>query len=468
MLKKLMGTLAAITLMSTLVLSACDTSTAGKSSGGGSGSGSGGSGGSKSKTTITVATVNNPDMKTMEGLTSNFTKKTGIKVKFVTLPENDLRKKVTEDVALGAGKFDAVMVSNYSTPIWAKNKWLKPLNSYFNKLSASQKKAYDLNDIFKPIKAGLSYNNQLYALPFYGESSMLYYNKKMLKKANVKMPLHPTWQQVANIAEKVHKQENVPGIVLRGEPGWGEQLAPLDTVINAFGGRWYDKNWKPQLTSPNTEKAVKFYVNLLKKAGEPGSTSTGFTEALTLMSQGKAAMWYDSTVAAGTLNDKSSSKEVGNIGYAYAPTAKKKNDGWLYSWALGIEKGSKHKAATFKFIKWATSKDYLKLVGNKKGWVSVPPGTRKSTYNNPKYQKAAPFSKIVLNSIKTAQYKQPTLKPVPYQGVQFIAIPEFQQLGNEVSQQFASAISGKQSVSQALQKAQNLAQKTAKKGGYQK
>ncbi|HEX7066446.1 MAG TPA: sugar ABC transporter substrate-binding protein [Bacillales bacterium] len=457
-MKKLLhlGVLAALSFC--LVLAGC---------GGTSSTGGQGEGGSEN-VTLTVAVVNNPDMKIMEGLSSNFEKDTGIKLNFVTLPENELRKKVTEDVALGAGKFDVVMVSNYSAPIWAKNKWLEPLGSYFDNMSDSERKAYDLDDIFKPIKAGLSYNDELYALPFYGESSMLYYNKEMLKKANVEMPLHPTWQQVADIARKIHKQQNVPGIVLRGLPGWGQILAPLDTVINAFGGRWYDKEWNAKLTSPDTKKAVKFYVNLLKEAGQPGATSTGFTEALTLMSQGKAAMWYDATVAAGTLNNPDSSKVVGKIGYAYAPKAKKDNNGWLYSWALAIEKGSKHKDAAFKFITWATSKDYINLVGKEKGWVSAPPGTRKSTYNNPEYQKAAPFAKIVLNSIKNAEYKHPTVDPVPYQGIQFLAIPEFQKLGNEVSQQIAASIAGKKTVDQALQASQKIADKVAKEGGYKK
>lgn len=411
--------------------------------------------------TLKIATVNNPDMKTMQDLSGEFTDETGIKLDFVTLPENDLRKKVTEDVGLGAGKFDAVMVSNYDTPIWAKNKWLISLKSYFDKMSADEKEKYDLDDMFEPVKDGLSYKDEMYALPFYSESSMIYYNKDMLKKANVDMPKHPTWDQVADAAKKAKKANDVPGILLRGLPGWGEQLAPLNTVINAFGGRWYDEDWNPQLTSPKTKKAVQFYVDLINDAGESDATSAGFTELLTQMSKGKAAMMYDATVAAGTLNDSDESDISDKIGYAYAPKDKKDNTGWLYSWALGIEKASKHKDAAFKFIKWATSKDYIKHVGKKKGWVSVPPGTRKSTYDNPKYKKEAPFADIVKNSINNADYDHPTVDPVPYKGVQFLEIPEFQKLGNESSQEIASAIAGDQTVDQALKASQKLAKEAA-------
>src|SRR2546430_11696562 len=97
-------------------------------------------------TTITIATVNNDNMIVMQSLTKNFTKKYGIKVKYVTLPENTLRQKVTADVATGGGQFDVVTVGTYEVPIWAKNKWLVSLQPYFAKLSTAAAKAYDLTD----------------------------------------------------------------------------------------------------------------------------------------------------------------------------------------------------------------------------------------------------------------------------------------------------------------------------------
>ncbi|MBU5444644.1 sugar ABC transporter substrate-binding protein [Paenibacillus sp. MSJ-34] len=417
---------------------------------------------------LTVATVNNPDMVVMQKMTKEFERETGIKVEFVVLPENDLRKKVTEDVALGAGMFDIVTISNYDTPIWAQNGWIEPLSPYLDKMSAEQREQYDIEDVFEMIRKALSHNDQLYSLPFYAESSMLYYNTEMLEKAGVTMPENPTWDEVADIAKQVKAANNVPGIVLRGLPGWGEMMAPLNTVINAFGGRWYDMEWNAQLNSPETTEAVEFYTNLIKEAGQPGAFSTGFTEALTLMSTGKAAMWYDATVAAGFLNDEKSSQVAGNIGYALAPSRKKDNTGWLYAWCLAIESASKHKEEAMKFVAWATSKQYIEKVGESEGWGVVPPGTRHSTYDNPKYKEAAPFSEIVLKSLESADYDQPTVDPVPYKGIQFVAIPEFQQLGTEVSQEIAAALSGQKTVEEALKLAQQKAEQVAKDGGYKK
>jgi sorbitol/mannitol transport system substrate-binding protein len=422
-------------------------------------------------TTITIATVNNPDMIVMQSLTSTFTKKYGINVKYVTLPENTLRQKVTSDVATGGGQFDIATVGTYDVPIWAKNKWLVSLNPYFSKLSASASSTYDLKDVLPKVRLGLSYKNQLYALPFYGESSMTYYNKKLFTAAGLKMPLHPTWDQIATFAAKLNKPSaNQYGICLRGLPGWGEFGAPLTTVVNTFGGEWFNMKWEPQLTSPAFEAAANFYVNLVRKSGEPGATSSGFTECETAMAQGRTAMWVDATVAAGQLTDPTKSQVAKDIGFAYAPTkVTPLGSHWLWSWSLAVEASSKNKDAAFKFLTWATSQNYIKLVASKNGWASVPPGTRISTYKNPSYKKAAgAFESIVLNSMLTADPTHSTLHKVPYTGVQFVGIPEFQNIGTLVTQNLAGALAGSTTVSSALSTSQAQVTRIMKQGGYLK
>lgn len=423
----------------------------------------------QAQVTITIATVNNPDMVVMQSLTPTFTKKYGIKVKYVTLPENTLRQKVTSDIATGGGQFDIATVGTYEVPIWAKNKWIVNLSPYFAKMSRSASKAYALNDVIQKVRLGLSYKKNLYALPFYGESSMTYYNKKLFADAGLKMPLHPTWTQIRSFAAKLHKPSaNRYGICLRALPGWGEFGAPLTTVINTFGGRWFDMKWQPQLTAPATKRAVKFYVDLVRQYGEPGATSSGFTECETAMAQGKAAMWVDATVAAGQLSDPKASQVAKDIGFAYAPTAvTPRGSHWLWAWSLTIEGSSKKKDAAFKFLTWATSKDYIRLVAGKKGWAGVPPGTRVSTYKNPNYKKAAgAFEAIVLNSMLTADPTRQTLRRVPYVGVQFVGIPEFQRIGTLVTQNLAGAVAGRTSVDSALSTSQRQVERIMKQAGY--
>src|SRR5438128_11363748 len=416
-------------------------------------SGAGGGGGSSQ--TITLAAVDNPQMADLKQLVSEFTSKhSDIQVKIVTLPEDQLRQQVTQDVAAKSGRYDLFTIGTYEVPLWAKKGWIENLSPFIAKDSS-----YAPADLIPGITGALSYNSNLYAVACYGESSMPMYRKDLLSAAGVNMPDHPTWDQVAAAAKAVNSS-SVNGICLRGLPGWGEQLAPLDTVVNTYGGRWFDQNWNAQLTTQPWHDAVTFYVNLLKSAGEPGAGNAGFTECLNAYNSGKVAMWYDATVAASFFTGDAAK----NSRYAYAPTKVTDWSGWLCAWSLGMPSTSTKKDAAWTFANWATNKDYAHLVGTKLGWSRVSPGTRTSTYAIPEYKAAAgAFAQVTLDSIAHADVNHPTVDPVPYIGVQYVDIDEFQQLGDQVSQEFAKVIAGGQTVDQALQKAQALAAAVGKK-----
>ena len=420
--------------------------------------------------TLTVATVDNPQMLDMESLTSVFTQKYGINVKYVTLTENDVRSKVTTDVATNAGQFDLATVGTYEVPDWAKHGWVVNLDPYFKKLPAADAAAYDEKDLLAKVRLGLSYKNSLYALPFYGESSFLMYNKAILKAAGITMPTHPTWDQVAAWAKQLtDRSKGQTGIILRGLPGWGEMGAPLTTVINTFGGEWFDMNWKPQINTGATKDAITFYLNLLKNYGEPGAANAGFTECERTLAQGKGAMWIDATSASGLITDAKQSKVASDVGFAFAPTKVTPNGShWLWAWSLVMESSGKNKDAAFTFLRWATSKEYIALVGAKKGWGNVPPGTRTSTFMNPSYQKAAPYWKLILDSMNTADPTHATLNKVPYTGVQFVGIPEFAQIGDRVTQNLSGVLSGGTSIDDALNLSQSQTERIMRQSGYLK
>jgi sorbitol/mannitol transport system substrate-binding protein len=419
-----------------------------------------GAGGGTGTGTVTVAIVANPQMRDIQELTKEFNREhPDITVRYVTLPENEARARITQDVATKAGQFDVVMIGTYEAPIWGRNDWLTDLNDY-----AANDPDYDVDDLMPAVRKGLSADGVLYAVPFYGESSMLMYRKDLFEQAGLTMPERPTWTEVAEFARKL-KTPDRAGICLRGLPGWGEQLAPLDTVINTFGGRWYDMNWNAQLTSPATAKAVEFYINLIKDAGEPGAPNAGFSECLTAYTQGQAAMWYDATVAAGSLEDPKVSQVVGKNGYAPAPVEETEWSGWLWAWSLAIPKTAKDPDAAWDFISWATSKQYIRMVGERLGWERVPPGSRLSTYEIPEFIQAGKGSaEVTLDALKTIDPNKATKEPVPYTGIQYVQIPEFQDLGTSVSQQFAAVLAGNKSVEDALETAQSEAEAVAEDG----
>lgn len=363
--------------------------------------------GAMAETKLTIATVNNGDMIRMQKLTDDFTKANpDIALSWVTLEENALRQKVTTDIATKSGQYDVLTIGTYEVPIWAKKGWLVPLDD----LGAD----YEIDDLLPAIRSGLSLDGKLYAAPFYGESSMIMYRKDLFDKAGIKMPESPTWDFVADAARKItDKSSEIYGICLRGKAGWGENMAFLSAAANSFGARWFDEKWRPQFDQPEWKNALNFYVKLMRDAGPPGASSNGFNENLALFNAGKCGMWIDATVAASFVTNPKDSKVADKVGFALAPnTGLGKNANWLWAWSLAVPAGSQKVAAAKKFVAWATSKHYLELVASKEGWANVPPGTRKSLYANPEYQKDAPFSKLTLESINSADPAHPSIKPV--------------------------------------------------------
>jgi sorbitol/mannitol transport system substrate-binding protein len=411
-------------------------------------------------TTITIATVNNGDMIRMQGYTDRFTEETGIGVEWVTLEENVLRQRVTTDITTNGGQFDIMTIGMYETPIWGANGWLVPLDD----LSAE----YDADDILPAMRDGLSHDGTLYAAPFYGESSMVMYRTDLMEEAGLEMPEDPSWQFIREAAAAMHDPENeVYGICLRGKPGWGEGGAFITVTANSFGARWFDEDWNAQFDQPEWKEALTFFVDLMNSYGPPGYATNGFNENLSLFQQGRCGMWIDATVAASFVTNPSDSTVADSVGFALAPNAEgvEKRSNWLWAWALAIPAGTQKADAAKQFIEWATSKEYIELVAESEGWANVPPGARTSLYETPEYQEV-PFAEMTLQSINAADPTSPTVDPVPYVGIQFVAIPEFAGIATEVSQEFAEVYAGQQSVEQALENAQALTNDAMEAAGY--
>ena len=410
--------------------------------------------------TISVAIVANGQMQDIAKLTpSLFTKQSGIKVNYTILDEGKLRQVTTRDVGSGGKAFDAVMIGPYEAPQFGTAGLLVDLT-----LLAKGDKAYNYNDLIPAVRNALSANGRLYAAPFYGESSFLMYRKDILAKAGITMPLHPTWQQVAAAARKI-KTPSMAGICLRGKPGWGDLGAAFTTVLNTFGGTWWSaktdgKPDKAQVNQPAFKQALDFYAKLVQDAGEKDAANSSFNECLAQYQAGKVAMWYDATVAAGLLEAKDSPVK-GKNGYALAPVEKTKASGWLWSWALAIPKSSPDPASAWKYISWATSAQYIKDAGTKTkgGWASIPPGTRLSTYKLPQYKLAASaFASKTLAAMQAAPITNPgTTKRPGLPGVQYVGIPQFQDVGNRCTQLFSSVIAGSTKDTDAISQCQQIA-----------
>lgn len=406
----------------------------------------------QSASELTIAIVNNGHMINMQKVAEAYTAKTGVKLNWVSLEEGVLREQVTSDTATGGGQYDIINIGMQEAPIWGKKGWIEPLE-----FGAE----YDMDDMLPAIRNGLSADGTLYAAPFYGESSMVMYRKDLTDAAGVTIKDNDSWDNIKAAAAAINNPEKgIYGICLRGKPGWGDNMAFVTTMVNSFGGAWFDKDMKPTIDSPQWKAAINFYVDLLRSYGPPGSEGNSFNEILALYNEGKCGMWIDATIAASFL-------KVPGVAYAQSPNAGNPvGANWLWAWAMAVPAGTKNADEAKKFIEWATSKDYILAVANHPefGWGSVPTGTRKSTYAYPEFQAAAPFAAAELKAIETAAPEATDLKP--YVGVQFAAIPEFPEVGGAVAQEIAAALTGAKSVDEALAAAQSAADKIMSEAGY--
>jgi sorbitol/mannitol transport system substrate-binding protein len=413
-------------------------------------------------TELVVATVNNGHMIEMQKLSKVFEQANpGITIKWVTLEESVLRQRVTNDVETNGGQFDVMTIGMYETPIWTKRGWLKEIQT-----DAS----YDIEDLLPAMRRGLSVNGKLYASPFYGESSMLIYRKDLADKAGMSLSDRPKWTEVRALAAKIHDPQNgVFGICLRGKPGWGDNMTIVSTMANGFGGQWFDMNWRPQVDSKPWKEAVAFYIALLHDYGPPNSSENSFNEILGLYNAGKCGIWVDATIAASFITNPKLSKVASRVAFTQAPwMVTTRGANWLWAWALAIPASTTKAAEAERFVRWATSKEYIRLVGKTNGWAAVPSGTRKSTYSNAGFISGASFALSERLAIDSANSVDNTLPKSPYVGIQFAAIPEFQSIGTAVGQEISRALTKQITVDAALKNAQAIADAEMKKAAYYK
>ena len=230
---------------------------------------------------IQVAVVGVPTMDLIQALTEEFfAEPTGIEVEYVTLVDQTLREIVQ---IFGGSDFDVVMIGPFEAPQFGANGWLQDLSP-----QTAEDDDYDLDDFIPSLldsnsATGPRGDEGLFAVPFYAESSMIMFNQQIMDDAGIDFPENPTWQEVADIARQVDSDDTA-GICLRGQPGWGDLGASLTTVVNTFGGTWWEASedgtpGEPQIDQPDSRfrSAVEFYLNLAADAGPETFTCLLYT-----------------------------------------------------------------------------------------------------------------------------------------------------------------------------------------------
>lgn len=400
--------------------------------------------------TLTVAAVDNGDLDRLRDLTQTFTDAhPGTQIEWVRQGENEIREMISTDVGTEGGRFDVVTIGPFEARIWGERQLLTPLTD--------MPAGFDPNQFVPAVRDSVSHGGQLQAAPFYGESAFTMYRRDLFAQAGVTMPDQPTWQFVIDAAQRVAQTTGVPGICLRGQAGWGENMAFVTAMAHSYGALWFDDQWRAQLNTPQWQRTVQDYLTLARSA-PPSVADNGFAENLALFQQGQCAMWIDATSAASFVVDPTHSSVADQVGFAMAPASSQAGEpmSWLWTWALAVPTNSDNPQLAKEFVAWATSAEYQRLAASHYGPVGVPPGARSDLYADPAYTQAAPYAPLVLASIERADVAQ-SAPGAPYEGAQYVAVAPFTSIGNAVGQQLNQAIRGEISEAEALENSQWVA-----------
>lgn len=215
-------------------------------------------------------------------------------------------------------------------------------------------------------------------------------------------------------------------------------------------GDVFDDNWNNTFNKPEGIAALKFFkeVSDTGPAGIPGYRQG---EMMNAYLQGQSAMFLDSIVIMGQVNDPVKSKFAGKVGYALHPTGVKyaSQSGGL---GLTIPKDAKNKDAAFLLVQWLTSKNadlkVTKAGGNAK---------RTSTINNADMLKQYPDFAILKAQLK---YVDPDWRPIIAERDEI----NVQSLGVAVSE----ALTGKKTAEEALNGIAPKVTDIMKRGAYLK
>ncbi|MDR3166034.1 MAG: sugar ABC transporter substrate-binding protein [Synergistaceae bacterium] len=421
--------------------------------------------------TVNIALANNPISQALAKIVQAEYKAEGVTVNISVLPENDLRQRLTTEASTGGTTYDIYYIGPYEAQTWAKNGWIENLEPYFEKLTPEEKTWYDRDDLIKGMVQSVSLNGKAYGTPFYGEGSFLMYNKELFAEKSLTMPERPTWDEVYELAKKIHDpSKGIVGMTMRGAPGWGMSGAPFVTMVNAFGGKFFDMEWNATVDTPEQRAAWSMYKKILREAGQPDILSYTYNECIALMQSGKCGMYYDATSIAPPLEGASSAVR-GKLGYVYPPHDKlEKNNAWLWNWTMCLNPKADQvkKDAALKFMLWATSKDYVALaLKHDSTGTSIPPAVRSSTYKMPFYA-AIPYVDAELAVLEGMDFTKPCLDPVPYVGLQYIAIPEFADAGDKMTQNLADYVVDNITLDEAIKRTQAVFEAVAEEGDYKK
>ncbi len=368
------------------------------------------------RVTINALLEEHPTVRVMAKLLPEFERETGILVNIEVIPFEAMTLKAGKTLSSRSSRYDVYMDGWVNALEWAFQGHLEPLDGYIEN-SPMENPYLDMDDFIEAYLLDSAYEGTQYGFPVYGESTFLYFRKDIFSQYGIDQP--ETMEEIALAAQKIdEKCQDIYPITFRGREGVHIVYA-WSSFLWAFGGRWLDEKGELDLDSPEAVQAARFFTDLLRKYGPPGSKSFGWEENRDLFLKGKAAMSIDATVNGAFNENPKFSKVVGKVGYIPTPKYSKAHiqggQASLVTHQLYINRYSQNKDAAFQFISWATSQN-LQMRS-----IEIEPNcgmTSRSVINSTRFSKAfGAFKESLLASLKNGNSKY--LPIIPEAGIIF-------------------------------------------------
>lgn len=379
-----------------------------------------------------------------------------IKVQVDGVPYNDQLPKTMLELTGTEAHYDAVLADDPWLPQLAKTGGLRDLKSELGKFTG---KGYDWDDFNSaPLAAG-QWEGKQYGVPVRSNNLMMFYNRKLFKKAGVPEPTtETTWDTYLKDAKKLTRDGDgkddawAVGTYFTKDP-----LTPTiwQTILNSNGGRLLDKDNKVVFDNPKTVKALQTHIDLLKYA-PPGARGYQFNEPLEAFRQGKVAtMFMWGSVYKGTaIDEDTTTLSEDQVGITTLPAGSAGPGSHRGIWTAGVTTKSQHPAAAWKFLEWTTSKKGEQWVGKHLGTFPA----RDSTLDGkPPAKWLGPVYTAIKDSYKTIT-KNRMWRP---------RLPESNAVQQILALQTSRAMTGQATAQQAVSQAATDVRELLKSKGYE-
>jgi multiple sugar transport system substrate-binding protein len=310
-------------------------------------------------TSITIGVTQAGYFDNLEAVLPAFNKLTGINVRLEKTPPGEIRQKAVLDLSSKTGKWASHSTDPMYYPLYVKNRWVDPLDTYLSNDKLTDDAWFNYEDIIKAWRGVASIDGRPYGIPYDGETTLQIYRTDAYKKHGLK-PADTLDEYTSNAAQINDPSNRLWGCALRGYKGAGQNMYIYPSIFEEFGGQWFDDNHKIVANTAEAVDALEWYINLLTKYAPDGVQNWNWPDIADAFSQGTIASYIDANTSAAVVANPEKSKVVGKLGFARwpkGPSGRRVASIWNWSFPINGALGEKEKVATWLFIQWAASKE---------------------------------------------------------------------------------------------------------------